>query len=70
MTEWPFPPALVLIPSFLVFSVIPFGSRFGGEKMVIADLNIGILFTFAVVYVANLDRGLPMIGIILVLLLF
>ncbi len=28
------------------------------------------LFTFAVVYAANLDRGLPMIAIILVLLLF
>ena len=42
-------PTLVLIPSFVVFAVIPFGSMMGAQKMVIADLNIGILFTFAVV---------------------
>jgi NADH-quinone oxidoreductase subunit H len=42
-------PALTMIPSFVVFAVIPFGSSLFGEKMVIADLNVGILFTFAIV---------------------
>ncbi|HIG27188.1 MAG TPA: NADH-quinone oxidoreductase subunit NuoH [Verrucomicrobiales bacterium] len=47
-------PALTLIPSFLVLAVVPFGSYLGPEreawsKMVIADLNIGILFTFGIV---------------------
>lgn len=38
--------------------------------IVILEVLAVSLFTFAVVYVANLDRGLPMIAIILVLLLF
>lgn len=42
-------PALSMVPSFVVFAVLPFGSMLFGEKMVIADLNVGILFTFAVV---------------------
>src|SRR5690349_15334428 len=42
-------PALALIPSFLTVAVIPFGSRLGGQPMVIADLNVGILYTFGVV---------------------
>ena len=42
-------PAVAMIPSFVVFAVIPFGSFLGGEKMVIADLNVGILFTFGIV---------------------
>lgn len=42
-------PALAMMPSFVVFAVIPFGSNLFGEKMVIADLNVGILFTFAIV---------------------
>ncbi|MCD8533476.1 MAG: NADH-quinone oxidoreductase subunit H [Verrucomicrobia bacterium] len=42
-------PALAMIPSFVVFAVIPFGSMLFGEKMVVADLNVGILFTFAIV---------------------
>src|SRR5438067_2253115 len=35
-------PAIVMIPSILVVAVIPFGSYLGHEKMVIADLNVGI----------------------------
>ena len=42
-------PALALIPSFLTVAVIPFGSRLGDQPMVIADLNVGILYTFGVV---------------------
>src|ERR1044071_6796063 len=42
-------PAIVMIPSLLTIAVIPFGSNLGGEKMVIADLNVGILYTFGIV---------------------
>jgi NADH-quinone oxidoreductase subunit H len=42
-------PAIVMIPSLLTVAIIPFGSQLGGEKMVIADLNVGILYTFGVV---------------------
>ena len=30
-------------------AVIPFGSNLGSQKMVIADLNVGILYTFGIV---------------------
>ena len=42
-------PALSLIPAFLTVAVIPFGSFLGKQKMVIADLNVGILYTFGIV---------------------
>jgi len=42
-------PMIVMIPSLLVLAVIPFGSKIGGQKMVIADLNVGILYTFGIV---------------------
>jgi|ERR1051326_3143445 NADH-quinone oxidoreductase subunit H len=42
-------PAIVMIPSLLTVAIIPFGSRLGGQKMVIADLNVGILYTFGIV---------------------
>src|ERR1043166_4460607 len=42
-------PAIVMIPSILVIAVIPFGSYLGRQKMVIADLNVGILYTFGIV---------------------
>ena len=42
-------PAITMIPAFLVLAVIPFGSTLGGGKMVIADLNVGILYTFGIV---------------------
>src|ERR1043166_637024 len=42
-------PALAVIPSLLVIAVIPFGSQMGAQKMVIADLNVGILYTFGIV---------------------
>jgi len=41
-------PAIVMVPSLLVIAVIPFGSRLGGQPMVIADLNVGILYTFGI----------------------
>ena len=42
-------PAITLIPAFLTVAVIPFGSTLGSQQMVIADLNVGILYTFGIV---------------------
>jgi NADH-quinone oxidoreductase subunit H len=42
-------PMLALIPAILNLAVIPFGSTLGGQKMVLADLNVGILYTFGIV---------------------
>jgi NADH-quinone oxidoreductase subunit H len=42
-------PALTMIPPFLTVAVIPFGSTLGSQNMVIANLNVGILFTFSIV---------------------
>ena len=41
-------PSLAMIPSILVLAVLPFGSSLFGVPMVIADLQIGILWVFAV----------------------
>jgi NADH-quinone oxidoreductase subunit H len=42
-------PAVAVIPAMLTVAVIPFGSNMGAQKMVIADLNVGILYTFGIV---------------------
>src|SRR4051812_21500806 len=42
-------PAITMVPAFLTIAVIPFGSNIGGQKAVIADLNVGILYTFGIV---------------------
>jgi NADH-quinone oxidoreductase subunit H len=42
-------PAIALVPAFLTVAVIPFGSTMGRQKMFIADLNVGILYTFGIV---------------------
>ncbi|MGA1235553.1 MAG: NADH-quinone oxidoreductase subunit NuoH [Limisphaerales bacterium] len=44
-------PAIVMIPGVITLAVIPFGSNLGNPNnpMVIADLNVGILFTFGIV---------------------
>jgi len=42
-------PMLALIPAILNLAVIPFGSKIGDQKMVLADLNVGILYTFGIV---------------------
>ncbi|MDC0050423.1 NADH-quinone oxidoreductase subunit NuoH [Verrucomicrobia bacterium] len=42
-------PAVAMVPALLTLAVIPFGSQLGSQKAVIADLNVGILFTFAIV---------------------
>ena len=42
-------PAIAVIPAMLTVAVIPFGSTLGGQQMVIANLNVGILYTFGIV---------------------
>jgi NADH-quinone oxidoreductase subunit H len=42
-------PAVVMIPALLTSAVIPFGSKIGEQRMVIADLNVGVLYTFGIV---------------------
>jgi NADH-quinone oxidoreductase subunit H len=44
-------PAITVIPAFMTLAIIPFGSTLGNvdNKMVIADLNVGILYTFGIV---------------------
>ena len=42
-------PAIAVIPAMLTVAVIPFGSNIGSQKMVISDLNVGILYTFGIV---------------------
>lgn len=41
-------PCLAMIPSIVVLSAIPFGSSIGDVKLVVADLNVGVLFIFAI----------------------
>lgn len=41
-------PKLVMIPPILVLAVLPFGSTFFGVDMVVANVDIGILWVFAV----------------------
>jgi NADH-quinone oxidoreductase subunit H len=42
-------PAIAFVPALLTMAVIPFGSNIGNQKAVIADLNVGILYTFGIV---------------------
>src|SRR5438105_8653343 len=37
-----------MIPAVIIISVVPFGSTLFGVPMVIADINVGILFVFAI----------------------
>jgi NADH-quinone oxidoreductase subunit H len=41
-------PCLAMMPAVITLSVLPFGSTLFGVPMVIADINVGILFIFAV----------------------
>jgi NADH-quinone oxidoreductase subunit H len=42
-------PAIALMPAILNLAVIPFGSKIGNQPMVLANLNVGILYTFGFV---------------------
>jgi NADH-quinone oxidoreductase subunit H len=41
-------PCLAMIPPITTLAVIPFGSTLFGVPMVIADINVGVLFIFAI----------------------
>ncbi len=41
-------PALAMMPALVTLAAIPFGSEFLGVKMVVADINVGLLFMFAI----------------------
>jgi len=41
-------PCLAMIPAIITISVVPFGSTLFGVPMVIANINVGILFVFAI----------------------
>src|SRR3954462_12064694 len=41
-------PCLAMIPAILTLAVVPFGSTLFGIPMVIADINVGVLYVFAI----------------------
>jgi len=41
-------PCLAMVPPVITIAVVPFGSTLFGVPMVIADINVGILFVFAI----------------------
>jgi NADH-quinone oxidoreductase subunit H len=41
-------PCLAMIPSIVTLAAIPFGSSIGDVKLVIADMNVGVLYIFAI----------------------
>src|SRR3954469_10248437 len=41
-------PTLAMMPAIVTLAAIPFGSEFLGVKMVVADINVGVLFMFAI----------------------
>jgi len=43
-------PCLAVIPAILTIAVVPFGSSLFGVPMVIADINVGVLYVFAIAW--------------------
>ena len=41
-------PALAVMPAMITLAAIPFGSEIFGTKLVVADINVGLLFMFAI----------------------
>src|SRR2546423_3583478 len=41
-------PCLAMMPAIITIAVVPFGSNLFGVPMVIADINVGVLFVFAI----------------------
>src|SRR5437763_9760465 len=45
-------PCLAMVPAITTLAVVPFGSTLFGVPMVIADINVGVLFVFAIASLA------------------
>src|SRR6266481_5160487 len=41
-------PVLAMVPALSTLAVIPFGNWLFGQRMVVADVNVGILYVFAI----------------------
>jgi NADH-quinone oxidoreductase subunit H len=41
-------PVLAMVPALSTLAVLPFGNFLFGQKMVVADVNVGILYVFAI----------------------
>src|SRR3954470_12672517 len=41
-------PCLAMVPALCTLAVVPFGNFLFGQKMVVADVNVGILYIFAI----------------------
>src|SRR5437667_9443861 len=41
-------PCLAMVPAIMTIAVVPFGSTLFGVPMVIADINVGVLYVFAI----------------------
>src|SRR3954469_24052805 len=41
-------PCLAMVPALCTLAVLPFGHYLFGQKMVVADVNVGILYIFAI----------------------
>lgn len=41
-------PCLAMVPAIVTIAVVPFGSTLFGVPMVIADINVGVLYVFAI----------------------
>jgi NADH-quinone oxidoreductase subunit H len=41
-------PVLAMVPALSTLAVVPFGNFLFGQKMVVADVNVGILYVFAI----------------------
>jgi NADH-quinone oxidoreductase subunit H len=41
-------PVMAMVPALATLAVVPFGNFLFGQKMVVADVNIGILYVFAI----------------------
>ena len=40
-------PVMMMVPAFLAFTVVPFGTNFGSQRAQLTDLNVGLLFVLA-----------------------
>src|SRR5258708_3121089 len=41
-------PVMAMVPALATLAVVPFGNWLFGERMVVADVNVGILYVFAI----------------------